>query len=809
MCDLFFLRVFGGFCFRMLLPAEAKPPPSMWTLVLRMRLSAMRVRRGVVPALAIFSLLLLALLRVAALGVSLAKPVGFSPALVAAAPNAGMAFGVELPAETHTERSAADFAEAATAAIDEAAAAAATSPSGMRALELSDVAVGVLSCRRFLRSRCRTLCDTWLRRFRRVAFFSDRTLGEARSGGSAHLTPKHLYLSTYLSTPLIEHTFVSSDHERILFGGNWRVIPMVRTLTDLYFSASSHSAMVSAGETPPRWALLVDDDAYIFTDALLDALRRHDAEKPYYLGYAFLAAPHLESLIPGERQLAFANGGAGVALSRGALLALYPYLDECERRYSWNWPGDVRLAQCLSDASVSISWERGFHAESPQTILLNKSPPPGSVPVGLTLPPISFHHVDAQWLVALETMSVVPATIRRLPYVYDFGKLALIPLAHAEGARTLSITLGYQVTLTASATAGAAATAATAEVGRSTRRTLVLPRASIPDRARLGRTKLRELSTRLLVEAAREGTVQYYGESLASFRTVETAGEAVGYALGGILAGGTSAGGTSAGGSSAGARTRWMQVYEGGECLTSTGVLIGGASARVHLGCGGCEGGGGVGAGARICSFREDPTGCVLDVWVALGNTCPTPRPLLRVGLDLGTSPSFADVARDGQARAQWAGGCDAAGQCMTVRAIRRASGPAAANLTLYARVLRGSVALAMRTLQVGGAGAHARLVLVPPPTLSAVPQALSGATTAIESMEMRLDNLEPAPGVFVIEHQCPAGVRGLHKVSASVHVHGHVPIRLGWQLDCQRTASREVSPRERRSVSVGDLQYS
>ena len=80
--------------------------PSMWTLVLRMRLSAMRVMRGIVPALAIFGLFLLTLLRVAALGVSLAKPVGFNPALVAAAPNAGMAFGVELPAENHAERSA-------------------------------------------------------------------------------------------------------------------------------------------------------------------------------------------------------------------------------------------------------------------------------------------------------------------------------------------------------------------------------------------------------------------------------------------------------------------------------------------------------------------------------------------------------------------------------------------------------------------------------------------------------------------------------------------------------------------------------
>lgn len=70
-----------------------------------------------------------------------------------------------------------------------------------------------------------------------------------------------------------------------------------------------------------------------------------------------------------------------------------PHLAACEHAYKWNWPGDVRTAQCLLDAGVQLTWVRSFHSESPPTILEKAKPPPGSVAVGLTLPPVSFHHV--------------------------------------------------------------------------------------------------------------------------------------------------------------------------------------------------------------------------------------------------------------------------------------------------------------------------------------------------------------------------------------------------------------------------------
>ena len=69
--------------------------------------------------------------------------------------------------------------------------------------------------------------------------------------------------------------------------------------------------------------------------------------------------------MPGKRQPLFANGGAGIAVSRGALRASLSHLAECESMYTWNWPGDVRVAQCLLDAGIAVEWVRTFHAEAP------------------------------------------------------------------------------------------------------------------------------------------------------------------------------------------------------------------------------------------------------------------------------------------------------------------------------------------------------------------------------------------------------------------------------------------------------------
>ena len=43
-------------------------------------------------------------------------------------------------------------------------------------------------------------------------------------------------------------------------------------------------------------------------------LLRYDPDRPHYLGYVFVASPHLEGVIEGERQPLFANGVRGIEL---------------------------------------------------------------------------------------------------------------------------------------------------------------------------------------------------------------------------------------------------------------------------------------------------------------------------------------------------------------------------------------------------------------------------------------------------------------------------------------------------------------
>ena len=92
-----------------------------------------------------------------------------------------------------------------------------------------------------------------------------------------------------------------------------------------------------------------------------------------------------------------------------------PTQARCQREYRWNWPGDVRVAQCLLDVGVPVTWVHSFHAENPHVIIHKAKPPPGSVPVGLHLPPLSFHHVDLDTLHQLERMQVASPAATQAP----------------------------------------------------------------------------------------------------------------------------------------------------------------------------------------------------------------------------------------------------------------------------------------------------------------------------------------------------------------------------------------------------------
>ena len=171
------------------------------------------------------------------------------------------------------------------------------------------------------------MTETWLQRARRVVFFSDAADQNAP-----------------MDAPLIGHAFENTPGERIFAGGNWRAVPILRSMAQLFFSAEAQAALAARGEPPPKWATWRTMTPSPSPPAAATELGKREDGK-HYLGYAFLAAPHLEGVIPGKRQPTFGNGGAGIAVSRGAMRAAIGVLDTCEQAYKWNWPGDTRVAQ--------------------------------------------------------------------------------------------------------------------------------------------------------------------------------------------------------------------------------------------------------------------------------------------------------------------------------------------------------------------------------------------------------------------------------------------------------------------------------
>jgi len=514
--------------------------------------------------------------------------------------------------------------------------------------------------------------------------------------------------------------------ERIYSGGNWRAVPILRSVAEAFFTADAAARLAAQGEPAAEWAFLADDDSFVITSQLTATLSRYDPSKPHYLGYAFLAAPHLEGVIKGKRQPKFANGGAGLALSRAAVAQVLPRLAACEHAYKWNWPGDVRTAQCLLDAGVQLTWVRSFHSESPPTILEKAKPPPGSVAVGLTLPPVSFHHVDPEWLARLEAMSIV----RHGGAYYDFGHLVLQPCAgRVENNRgTASLILGYSVSLSSSSPSG-------------------------DDR---------------------------FGERL---ETVSVEGDAAsGVAFVQRYAGGDCR--EVAGRVDASSRdpARFGKLYGG---RTATVRLRCGS-----CGGGGGGGGGVASSPSplTLCSSALERGGCSLALEVAIAPVlCPRRQWLRRIGLDVGTGAGTADVVVDGVATLAWSPRCtDAAtGTPLTCAGVILAGGPTVRNLTLFVRVLAGTAAVALTDV-APPLGVRLRVlrrrdspVLLTGDAAPRGPGALS--LPAIEPRPLAIVLEHDCGGKSLP----PQAKERSGAALATLRAHGHPPIRLKWQVEC------------------------
>ena len=164
---------------------------------------------------------------------------------------------------------------------------------------------------------------------------------------------------------------------RIFFGGDsdfpsdWRRFPIMQLQHEQEFSSSQltvrqlfslikflHSKYIESY----NWFLLASHEVYVAARDLENLLNRLDPHTPVYLGKPESQNPfEMASLrmLPNEY---FCEGGPGIILSRAALEAIVPFLDECLQQvqsYSFNH-SDVELGRCFSrkvDVHCSTSRE--------------------------------------------------------------------------------------------------------------------------------------------------------------------------------------------------------------------------------------------------------------------------------------------------------------------------------------------------------------------------------------------------------------------------------------------------------------------
>lgn len=143
---------------------------------------------------------------------------------------------------------------------------------------------------------------------------------------------------------------------------------------------------------------MIDDDTYLFKSNLHLMLSEYNSSLPYYMGkvklfggcggFQFSTSP------------LFVHGGAGIILSRGALLQMLPILDTCISKYRDCHFGDVKTGLCLLDAGVKARAMDGFNDEMRG---LNE---------GLEhacLPPITYHHLTPALITRLWNLEMQKA----------------------------------------------------------------------------------------------------------------------------------------------------------------------------------------------------------------------------------------------------------------------------------------------------------------------------------------------------------------------------------------------------------------
>ena len=252
------------------------------------------------------------------------------------------------------------------------------------------IAFGMLTTRKYLRTRAAVALSTWLCPFHVLLLLEiEPAANETFQSVLQHDVPAACQVVHHAAarpdgTP--PRPYGRSKHAAFMpptddsINAAWKDLPLLRLLVERYL-----------GDAEMDWFVIIDDDTFIFTHNLnieLSTFHRQecgDKAKKKVIGVLF----EDES----ERRLLYPQGGAGIIISRDALQAMsamrFTCIDRCKQ-----WAGDIRLGCCVRLAAVTLAPSENLWSRTPFIALGHDHRRDASAY------PVSFHQMrNAQWVV--------------------------------------------------------------------------------------------------------------------------------------------------------------------------------------------------------------------------------------------------------------------------------------------------------------------------------------------------------------------------------------------------------------------------
>lgn len=273
-------------------------------------------------------------------------------------------------------------------------------------LDVTDVAFGVLTCGKFLKTRLRAQRRTWLQHVQQVLVLSDEgTAGEPEGQRADFIALQ--------SRPNANEAMTDSSR---------RALPLVKRLYERFPHA--------------KWYFFVDDDTYVYVSTLLArVLGPRDPAKPHYVGWGLMAGPGL--FFSGEWRPRVAIGGAGFGISAALMRQLAPRVPDCEAAYSGSRPGDLRVAECISDLGIDVEDDLHLYPETPSTELTFYK---GHLKAS---PPASFHHLTPEEMYRLYSGQFAWVEATGDAPAVDFAEFALKELLYRDSTFGLDFVIRF------------------------------------------------------------------------------------------------------------------------------------------------------------------------------------------------------------------------------------------------------------------------------------------------------------------------------------------------------------------------------